>query len=116
MKQLIDEYFLELTMYYSALRVGDEYRMNLKKLQQIWAKIKIELDTFTLETLDELGKDYLEKLLRISGMEEGITLEDIQNGTNKKGAVLSAINRIRRQYEVRLINKEIWIYKTDVLE
>lgn len=97
MKQLIDEYFLELTMYYSALRVGDEYRMNLKKLQQIWAKIKIELDT--LETLDELGKDYLEKLLRISGMEEGITLEDIQNGTNKKGAVLSAINRIRRQNE-----------------
>lgn len=105
MKQLIDEYFLELTMYYSALRVGDEYRMNLKKLQQIWAKIKIELDT--LETLEELGTEYLKKLLRISGVEEGITLEDIQNGTNKKGALLSAINRIRRQNEDRLINKEI---------
>lgn len=98
MKQLIDEYFLELTMYYSALRVGDDYRMNLKKLQQIWAKIKIELDT--LETLEELGTEYLEKLLRISGMEEGITLEDIQNGTSKKGAVLSAINRIRRNYNI----------------
>lgn len=97
MKNLIDEYFLELTMYYSALRVGDEYRMNLKKLQQIWAKIKIELDT--LETLGDLGTEYLEKLLRISEMEERITLEDIQNGTNKKGALLSAINRIRRQNE-----------------
>lgn len=106
MKQLIDEYFLELTMYYSALRVGDEYRINLKKLQQIWAKIKIELDT--LESLEELGTEYLEKLLRISGMEEGITLEDIQNGTNKKGAVLSAINRIRRKYnEYRITIKEI---------
>lgn len=105
MKKLIDDYYTELMIYYSALRVGDEYRMNLKKLKQIWAKIKIELDT--LDSLDELGTDYLEKLLRISGMEEGITLEDIQNGTSKKGAVLTAINRIRRQYEDRLIIKEI---------
>ena len=107
MKHLIDDYYTELMKYYSALRVGDDYRINLKKLKQIWAKIKIELDTFTMETLDELGKDYLEKLLRISGMEEGITLEDIQNGTSKKGALLSAINRLRRQNEDRLIIKEI---------
>ena len=105
MKNLIDDYFLELTMYYSALRVGDDYRMNLKNLKQIWAKIKIELDT--LETLEELGTEYVDKLLRISGVEEGITLEDIQNGTTKKGALLSTINRIRRQNESELIIKEI---------
>lgn len=105
MKKLIDDYYTELMKYYSALRVGDDYRMNLKNLKQIWAKIKIELDT--LETLEELGTEYVDKLLRISGVEEGITLEDIQNGTSKKGAVLSAINRIRRQYEHRFTIKEI---------
>ena len=114
MKKLIDEYYREMTFYYSALRVGDEYKMNLKKLQQIWAKIKIELDL--LDSLEDLGTDYILKLLRISGMEEGITLEDIQNGTNKQGALLSAINRIRRQNEHSIIIKEIWVYETDVLE
>ena len=105
MKQLIDDYFRELTFYYSALKHGDDYSINLKNLQQIWSKIKIELDT--LDSLEELGTEYLVKLLRISGMEEGITLEDIQNGTSKKGALLTAINRIRKQNEHRLIIKEI---------
>ena len=104
MKKLIDDYINELTMYYSALRTGDNYSLNDKKLKRLWAKIKIELDT--LDSLEELGTEYLIKLIRISGMEEGITLEDIQNGTNKKGALLTTINRIKRQNEDRLIIKE----------
>lgn len=105
MKQLIDDYFTELTMYDSALRTGDNYSLNYKKLKRLWAKIKIELDT--LDSLEELGTEYLEKLLIISSIEEGITLEDIQNGTNKKGALLTTINRMKRRNEDRLIIKEI---------
>lgn len=99
MKNLIDDYFTEFRMYYASLRHGDNYEINLKKLKQTWAKIKIELDT--LDSFEELGSEYLEKLLRISGIEEGITLEDIANGTDKKGTVLTVINRIRRQNEIQ---------------